>query len=110
MFGLSGELLRLIIAFKLSALNLHTNLCFQLPLGKFYLTTSCDMDDAREVFTFDADKVTSVQLGNAHHGKLKYPQAVTSSTENNVNAVLLATTQALQDLKDEVQKVFPLSV
>jgi kinetochore protein Mis18 len=43
-------------------------------LGNYYLTTSKELDDIRERFTFFIDKVTSYELGKAEHGKMPDPQ------------------------------------
>lgn len=37
-------------------------------LGRYYLTTSKDLDELREKFTFDYECVTLYELGNAQHG------------------------------------------
>ena len=39
-------------------------------LGKYYVTTSRDLDSLREKFTFNLDQLTSYELGTAQHGKL----------------------------------------
>jgi hypothetical protein len=41
----------------------------QAALGRYYLTTSKDLDDLREKFTFTVDSLGSYELGKAHHGK-----------------------------------------
>lgn len=42
----------------------------QTPLGRYYLTTSKDLDEQREKFTFSVDAITSYELGKAQHGKM----------------------------------------
>jgi hypothetical protein len=37
-------------------------------LGKYYLTTSMELDDWRQKFTFNCDLVSSYELGKAQHG------------------------------------------
>lgn len=44
------------------------------PLGNYYLTTSKDLDDVRERFTFSISNVTSYELGKAEHGKMPEPK------------------------------------
>jgi len=45
----------------------------QTLLGRYYLTTSRDMDSQRERFTFNVDAITSYELGKAQHGKMPEP-------------------------------------
>ena len=40
--------------------------CHQ-PLGRYYVTTSKDLDHVREKITFNIDSITSYELGKAHH-------------------------------------------
>jgi Yippee zinc-binding/DNA-binding /Mis18, centromere assembly len=40
----------------------------QNPLGLYYLTTSKDLDDLREKFSFSYESVTLYELGKAQHG------------------------------------------
>ena len=40
----------------------------QNPLGLYYLTTSKDLDDLREKFTFSYESATLYELGKAQHG------------------------------------------
>ena len=39
-------------------------------LGNYYLTTSKDLDDIREKFTFSINSIKAYQLGNAQFGKI----------------------------------------
>jgi hypothetical protein len=39
-------------------------------LGKYYLTTSLDLDYAREQFTFEIAALSSYVLGQAQHGSI----------------------------------------
>ena len=41
----------------------------QAALGRYYLTTSKDLDDLREKFTFTVDSLGSYELGKTQHGK-----------------------------------------
>ena len=45
----------------------------QSPLGRYYLTTSRDLDDLREKFTFTCDGISSYELGKSQHGKMPEP-------------------------------------
>lgn len=40
----------------------------QNPLGLYYLTTSKDLDDLREKFSFSYESVTLYEMGKAQHG------------------------------------------
>ena len=42
----------------------------QQSLGRYYVTTSTDLDHLREKFTFNIDSITSYELGKAQHGKM----------------------------------------
>lgn len=59
----------------------------QSPLGRYYLTTSRDLDDLRQKFTFTVQAISSYQLGKAQHGQM--PECTTgegkdtSSKESN---------------------------
>ena len=50
--------------------------CLQ-TLGRFYVTTSKDLDEVREKFTFNIDSITSYELGKAQHGKMPEPVVLT---------------------------------
>ena len=50
-------------------------------LGRYYVTTSRDLDDLREKFTFGIDSITSYELGTSQHGKL--PDATEQTNSNN---------------------------
>lgn len=39
-------------------------------LGKYYLTTSKDLDSLREKFTFYVDAISSYELGHSQHGNM----------------------------------------
>jgi len=45
----------------------------QTSLGRYYLTTSKDLDYLREKFSFNVDSISSYTLGNAQHGKIPDP-------------------------------------
>lgn len=40
----------------------------QNPLGLYYLTTSKDLDELREKFSFNYESVTLYEIGKAQHG------------------------------------------
>lgn len=42
--------------------------CQQL-LGRYYVTTSIDLDHIREKFTFNIENITSYELGKSQHGR-----------------------------------------
>lgn len=44
-------------------------------IGRYYLTTSKDLDELREKFTFSVSKIQSYELGKAQHGKMPEPVA-----------------------------------
>lgn len=61
-----------------------TYFCFlcsqcQQPLGRYYVTTSKDLDHVREKFTFNIDEITSYELGKAQHGKMPEPIEVSAA-------------------------------
>ena len=45
----------------------------QAQLGRYYLTTSKDLDELREKFTFNVNNIQSYELGKAQHGKMPDP-------------------------------------
>lgn len=60
-------------------------------LGKYYLTTSKDLDDIREKFTFNGDALSTYELGKAKFGKipeqeeLEFGEHDTISKETSTN-------------------------
>ena len=42
----------------------------QNSLGRYYLTTSKDLDNLREKFTFTIESITSYELGKPQHGRI----------------------------------------
>jgi len=78
------------------------------PLGNYYLTTSKDLDDIRERFTFSIDNVTSYELGKAEHGKMPEPKDMSfhgsndaSSSGNNDEAPGLS----VAEMREEILKI-----
>lgn len=54
--------------------NFTCSNCQEL-LGRYYLTTSKDLDELREKFTFLVNSIQSYELGKAQHGKMPEPVA-----------------------------------
>lgn len=54
--------------------NFTCSNCQEL-LGRYYLTTSKDLDELREKFTFLVTKIQSYELGKAQNGKMPEPVA-----------------------------------
>lgn len=66
--------------------NFDCNSCIA-PLGKYYLTTSKELDHMREKFTFNIDSISSYELGKSEHGTMPDPQIDDSSdTVDNSNS------------------------
>jgi len=57
----------------------------QTSLGRYYLTTSKDLDYLREKFSFNVDSISSYTLGNAQHGKIPDPLPDGEIDDNNDN-------------------------
>jgi hypothetical protein len=60
--------------------NFTCSNCQEL-LGRYYLTTSKDLDELREKFTFLVNNIQSYQLGKAQHGKL--PELLVSADDGD---------------------------
>lgn len=55
-------------------------------LGRYYLTTSSDMDDLRERFNFGVENVISYELGKSQHGQMPEPlHKIKDKDSNNSN-------------------------
>lgn len=52
-------------------------------LGRYYLTTSSDMDDLRERFNFGVENVISYELGKSQHGQM--PEPLHKIKDKNLN-------------------------
>lgn len=52
----------------------------QNPLGRYYLTTSKDLDNLREKFTFTIESITSYELGKPQHGKIIFTDLETEES------------------------------
>jgi hypothetical protein len=58
----------------------------QTSLGRYYLTTSKDLDYLREKFSFNVDSISSYTLGNAQHGKIPDPLP-DGEFDNNIDMI-----------------------
>jgi len=58
----------------------------QTSLGRYYLTTSKDLDYLREKFSFNVDSISSYTLGNAQHGKIPDPLP-DGEFDNNIDRI-----------------------
>jgi hypothetical protein len=79
----------------------------QNPLGKFYLTTSSDIDGLREAFTFDGNSVSSYELGKPRHTR-KRSESLLPENDKKFDIVMETSLQlqdALGDMQTEIQKV-----
>ena len=65
----------------------------QNPLGRYYLTTSKDLDNLREKFTFTIESITSYELGKPQHGKIIFTDLETGISDSPA--------------KDDENRVFP---
>ena len=76
------------------------------------MTTSGDLDNLRDVFTFEEINVSSYQLGNAQHGKMPVESMLRTpiDEEYSKNAILLETGESLQEtlsgLQTKIQMVY----
>ena len=55
----------------------------QNPLGRYYLTTSRDLDNLREKFTFTIESITSYELGKPQHGKIIFTDLETAKSDSS---------------------------
>lgn len=86
-----------------------TYFCFSckncgLLLGRYYVTTSKDLDILRERFTFGIDSITSYELGTSQHGKLPDASSNALSSQNNQNPQAKRPEEQ-EDLRFELLKV-----
>ncbi len=85
----------------------------QCTLGRYYLTTSKDLDDLREKFTFNVNYVSSYELGTSQHGKMPDPiedgsdktDKKSVSNNNEDDSALSKTRNDVNGLNEEVLKV-----
>lgn len=78
------------------------------PLGRYYLTTSSDLDNLREVFTFEVKNVSSYELGKARHGKIPAAPTITDESEGK-KRIILESGESLEEtlafMQTEIDKV-----
>ena len=55
------------------------------PLGRYYLTTSQDLDEARGNFTFNVDAIKSYELGKAQHGSIPSENSMAAAATSAAN-------------------------
>jgi Yippee zinc-binding/DNA-binding /Mis18, centromere assembly len=83
----------------------------QNGLGRYYLTTSADLDSLREKFTFTVESITSYELGKSQHGKIQdlvldEPSISTVEVRDIVNNGEESGTElTLKSLNEEMLKV-----
>mmetsp|Transcript_31610 Transcript_31610/g.30145 ORF Transcript_31610/g.30145 Transcript_31610/m.30145 type:complete len:280 (+) Transcript_31610:249-1088(+) len=73
----------------------------QNTLGRYYLTTSKDLDDLREKFTFTIDSINSYELGKSQHGKIfkdTPPVTAVDPEINDENTLVLCDNVSSKDL------------
>lgn len=83
--------------------------CFhcQAPLGRYYLTTSRDLDSLREKFTFSVEGISSYELGKAQHGKMPDPVPLeTAAAASADDAGISASVVSLGEEVFKIQHVF----
>jgi hypothetical protein len=76
----------------------------QAPYGKYYLTTSSDLDYAREKFSFNLNSIKSYVLGKPQHGSI----SADNSLDNAQNASVgldKAESATVAILSEDVVKV-----
>lgn len=87
--------------FSFSCINCNTS------LGRYYLTTSSDLDDLRSKFTYNVGVINSYELGKSQHGKM--PDLIELSNNNEYDEdqsnVNIKVKESLTSLNDEVFKV-----
>ncbi len=80
----------------------------QAQLGRYYLTTSRDLDELREKFTFNVNNIQSYELGKAQHGKMPDPitdeEAETTAGGDDSNAST-EVIEAVDNVSKEILKV-----
>lgn len=75
-------------------------------LGRYYLTTSKDLDYIREKFTFNIDGINSYILGTSQHGTMPEPIVENNNVANdNASSTQSGTNHDVESLKDDVYKL-----
>jgi len=77
----------------------------QSLLGRYYLTTSRDLDDLREKFTFTCDGISSYELGKSQHGKMPDPIPVDNSSSAAAHGAGSDIASTVTELNQEVFKI-----
>ena len=80
----------------------------KLQLGKYYLTTSKDLDLVREKFTFQCDNIATYELGKAKYGKQLEKDTLSFGGEDDANISKLSSdwpSSRRTDIDSEVLKV-----
>ena len=83
----------------------------QAQLGRYYLTTSKDLDELREKFTFNVNNIQSYELGKAQHGKMPDPitdeEAETTAGDDDSRGYNASTEviEAVDNVSKEILKV-----
>ncbi len=72
-------------------------------IGRYYLTTSKDLDSFREMFTFDIKSISSYELGKSPLGNLPEPSG--ASNCNDVAEDVTAQEDSSLSLHDDIAKV-----
>lgn len=74
-------------------------------LGKFYLTTSRDVDNLREAFTFDTKNVCSYELGKARHKREASYDTDLGAQNSKILEKLELVQQSVRDMETEIRKI-----
>lgn len=77
-------------------------------LGRYYVTTSSDLDDLREKFTFNIDAITSYELGKVQHGKRPEPAVLSFPVAEDAPSAAV-TIEAVQEDVTKVRRNRPIS-
>lgn len=73
----------------------------QQTLGRYYVTTSTDLDHVRDRFTFSIDAITSYELGKSQHGKMPEPVVLSFPLAEEVATPV----NAVETVQEDVSKV-----
>lgn len=92
------------LSFGFNSISTDYNCFWQEHFGKYYLTTSKDLDYAREQFTFDVNALSSYVLGRAQHGSISLPAAGEEATET-INTAQAASVVSNSTLEIDVLQV-----
>lgn len=76
-------------------------------LGRYYVTTSKDLDHIREKFTFSVDAITSYELGKAQFGHIPDAEVIELPATEDVEAeVAVASVETVQEDVSKVRHYF----